>query len=94
MKNLNKIISTDDRPLTPEILTENGWEKIGTISNTCFHKCFEPIEIKLRAYLKKEFERNNHQKYRKWFDLWFVNLTENQIAYYTAYMNGNKTPYI
>lgn len=38
-------ISTDDRPLTPEILTAAGWAKIGKISNTGFRKNFEPIEI-------------------------------------------------
>lgn len=30
-------ISTDDRPLTPEILTENGWEKEGDTSLYVFY---------------------------------------------------------
>lgn len=50
-------------------------------------------ESKLKEYLKKEFDWNNHKKYRKYFDEWYSNLTENQILYYKSYSIGQKTPF-
>jgi len=50
-------------------------------------------ESKLKEYLKKDFDWNNHKKYRKYFDEWYSNLTENQLLYYKAYANGQKTPF-
>lgn len=48
---------------------------------------------KLKEYLRKEFIYNTVPKYYKYFEEWFNNLTKNQLVYYTAYMNGCKTPY-
>ena len=48
---------------------------------------------KLKEYLRKEFIYNTVPKYYKYFEEWFNNLTKSQLVYYTAYMNGNKTPY-
>ena len=48
---------------------------------------------KLKEYLKKEFIYNTVPKYYKYFEEWFNNLTKNQLVFYTAYMNGCKTPY-
>lgn len=50
-------------------------------------------ESKLKEYLKKDFDWNNHKKYRKYFDEWYSNLTENQLLYYKSYANGQKTPF-
>jgi len=48
---------------------------------------------KLKEYLWNEFKFNVHKKYYKYFDEWYNNIIDNQILYYTAYMNGKKTPY-
>ena len=48
---------------------------------------------KLKEYLWIEFNHSTVSKYRKYFEEWFSNLTENQILFYTAYMSGLKTPY-
>ena len=48
---------------------------------------------KLKQYLWVEFSHSTIPKYYKYFEEWFYHLTENQILFYTAYMNGLKTPY-
>lgn len=48
----------------------------------------------LKNYLQKEFDRSVHRKYRYLFEQWFGNLTDNQIMYYTAYMQGKKSPFV
>lgn len=48
----------------------------------------------LHEYLKKEWIYNCHRKYHYLFEDWFKNLTENQIIYFSAFMIGNKTPWI
>ncbi len=45
----------------------------------------------LKQYLWIEFSHSNIPKYYKYFEDWFKNLTDNQISFYTAYMNGQKT---
>ena len=42
------------------------------------------MEIKgvLSDYLRERFYRNNHPKYRKYFDEWIKNVTETQIMYF------------
>jgi len=47
----------------------------------------------LKQYLWIEFHHSTVPKYYKYFEEWFSNLTENQILFYTAYMNGLKTSY-
>lgn len=47
----------------------------------------------LMQYLWMEFSYSNIPKYYKYFEEWFSNLTDNQILFYTAYMNRLKTPY-
>lgn len=37
----------------------------------------------LHYYLQKEWMKNNHPKYHKYFDEWVVNITPNQIHYFT-----------
>ncbi len=49
---------------------------------------------KLKEYLKKDFEWNNHKKYRKHFEEWFSNLTESQLLYFEYYSMGMKSPWI
>ena len=39
---------------------------------------------RLYIYLKFEWEKNNLPKYKKYFDNWINNLTENQIYYYNT----------
>ena len=56
-------------------------------------KIYLKVSDKLKQWLKKDFEWNNHKKYRKYFDTWCENLTDNQILYYDAYSKGQKTPY-
>ncbi len=48
----------------------------------------------LKNYLEKEFNRTVHKKYRHLFEQWFSKLTDNQIMYYTAYMQGKKSPFV
>lgn len=48
----------------------------------------------LKEYLWMIFKMNNIPKYYKYFEEWISNLTENQIVYYTAYMNNNKSPWV
>lgn len=45
----------------------------------------------LKSYLWQEFSKNNLPKYYKYFEQWVSNLTDNQIAYFTAYMLERKT---
>lgn len=47
----------------------------------------------LKSYLWQQWSRCNIPKYYKYFEEWFAKLTDNQIEYFTAYMNGQKTPY-
>ena len=48
----------------------------------------------LKTYLQAQFKRTVHKKYHSLFDQWFANLTDNQIMYYTAYMQGKKSPFV
>lgn len=48
----------------------------------------------LKNYLEKEFNRTVHRKYRHLFEQWFGSLTDNQIMYYKAYMQGKKSPFV
>ena len=36
-------------------------------------------EYELKEYLQLEWKYNNHNKYQKYFEQWFVNLTPSQI---------------
>jgi hypothetical protein len=42
------------------------------------------MEIKgvLFDYLRERFYKNNHTKYRKYFDEWINNVTETQLFYF------------
>lgn len=40
------------------------------------------INTVLFDYLRDRFYRNNHAKYRKYFDEWISNITENQLFYF------------
>ena len=48
----------------------------------------------LYEYLKHEWIFNCHKKYHYMFDMWFENITDNQILYFTYWMKGEKTPWI
>ena len=50
-------------------------------------------DSEVKEYLKNDFEWNNHKKYRKYFDEWYSNLTENQLLYFESYSKGQKTPF-
>lgn len=47
----------------------------------------------LREYLWNEFRYNVQKKYYKYFDDWYINITETQRTYFEAYMRGHKSPY-
>lgn len=49
------------------------------------------IPPQLKSYLWQEFNKNNLPKYYKYFEQWVSNLTDNQVAYFTAYMSEHKT---
>ena len=49
------------------------------------------ITPQLKSYLWQEFNKNNLPKYYKYFEQWVSNLTDNQVAYFTAYMLNLKT---
>ena len=49
------------------------------------------IPPQLKSYLWQEFSKNNLPKYYKYFEQWVSNLTDNQVAYFTAYMSEHKT---
>lgn len=40
----------------------------------------------LRQYLQEWFYTNNMRKYHKYFELWFKNLTANQLYYFNLDM--------
>jgi len=40
----------------------------------------------LEKYLQFRFYRNNHSKYRKYYDMWRKNVTENQLIYFEKEM--------
>lgn len=72
---------------------------MAVVLKTTIQKCIGSSNLsssamdKLKEYLKKEFIYNTVPKYYKYFEEWFNSLTKNQLVYYTAYMNGCKTPY-
>jgi len=47
----------------------------------------------LKTYLQMQFKRSVHKKYLHLFEQWFNNLTNDQIMYFTAYMQGKKSPF-
>ena len=47
----------------------------------------------LKEYLWNEFRYNTQKKYYKYFEDWFMNITDNQRMYFEAYMKGLKSPY-
>lgn len=62
------------------------------INQTKKNKTMENEE--LYEYLKHEWIFNCHKKYHYMFDVWFENITDNQILYFTSWMKGEKTPWI
>lgn len=36
----------------------------------------------IKPYLQNRFNRDNHDKYLKYFEEWFLNLTDNQVYYF------------
>jgi len=48
----------------------------------------------IKKYLWYEFTHTTLPKYYKYFEEWFNNLTENQLAYYRAYASGAKSPWV
>ena len=42
----------------------------------------------LHQYLEQEWIRYNNKRYWKYFEEWIENLTDNQIYYFTLYLNG------
>jgi len=48
----------------------------------------------LREYLYNEWRYNVAPKYLRYFEEWFNNLTVEQTFYYTAFMQGKKSPYV
>lgn len=46
----------------------------------------------LKSYLWTQWSTCNHPKYYRYFELWFNNLTNVQLDYFIAYMNGKKSP--
>ncbi len=49
------------------------------------------ISADLHEYLEHEWKWNNHVKYLKYFNEWERNLTQEQLRWYQAYMEGKKT---
>ena len=45
----------------------------------------------LKEYLYNEWRYNVASKYLHYFEEWFKNLTEIQIAFFTAYAEGKKS---
>lgn len=46
---------------------------------------------RLKEYLWNEWRHSNAPKFYKYFEEWFINLTDEQILWYAAYMKGDKT---
>ena len=42
----------------------------------------------LKEYIRRDFYNSNIDKYRKYFDDWYNNLTETQLYYWNKRMNG------
>lgn len=47
------------------------------------------MDSKLEEYLKWRWKRYNHKKYHKYFDMWFDNVSENQLRYFKKEMLRN-----
>ena len=45
-------------------------------------------EKSLKEYIRRDFYNSNIDKYRKYFDVWYNNLTETQLYYWNKRMNG------
>lgn len=74
-------------------------EKAETLANLYRLRGYEYVHVEsycsippqLKSYLWQEFSKNNLPRYYKYFEQWINNLTNNQIAYFTAYMLEHKT---
>ena len=42
----------------------------------------------LNEYIRQDFYRSNMDKYRKYFEEWYKNLTDNQIEFWVKRMEG------
>ena len=42
----------------------------------------------LKEYIRKDFYSSNIDKYRKYFDDWYNNLTDTQLYFWNKRMNG------
>ena len=42
----------------------------------------------LKEYIRRDFYRSNIDKYRKYFDDWYNNLTDTQLYFWKKRMNG------
>ena len=42
----------------------------------------------LKEYIRRDFYSSNIDKYRKYFDEWYDNLTDNQLYFWNKRMNG------
>lgn len=48
----------------------------------------------LKEYLREQFKRTAHPKYRHLFEEWYKNLTDAQRMYFNAYKDGKKSPFV
>ena len=42
----------------------------------------------LKEYIRQDFYRSNIDKYRKYFDMWYNNLTDTQLYFYELRKQG------
>ena len=42
----------------------------------------------LKEYIRRDFYRSNLEKYRKYFEEWYENLTETQLEFWVKRMDG------
>ena len=45
-------------------------------------------EKSIKEYIRRDFYRSNIEKYHKYFDEWYNNLTDTQLFYWKKRMNG------
>lgn len=77
-------------------LSVDGLEELTANTEETKH---EPEDLtkktdELKIYLQREWKYNVHKRYQKYFDLWYENITNEQIIFFNAWMRGNLSPFV
>lgn len=48
----------------------------------------------LKSYLQREWKFNVHKKYQPYFEMWYENITTEQVVFFNAWMRGSLSPFV